>query len=467
MDKNITKKIWSIFLVFAMIFGLGTGFVSNQTIANASQTGVTYTTHVQKKCWMSWVQDGAMSGTSGQSLRLEAFKLKLKNAEYEGDIEYRAFFHSYGWLSWKKNGELAGTSGEGKRMESIQIRLTGEIAQRYDIYYRVHAQSYGWLGWAKNGERAGTSDYAKRLEAIEVELMPKDVYVQNYGVKSYIYPRIQYRTHVQKIGWQNYVKEGETSGTSGQAKRLEGINIALTHQQYTGDITYRTHVQTYGWQGWKSNGAMSGTSGQAKRLEAIEIKLTGEMEKHYDIYYRVHAQKFGWMGWAKNGESAGTAGYGYRLEAIQIQLVDKGDYAPGSTINAFDDGSIYNRIPNGAYVKEVIRLVNIERQRYGLSAVSTTEQLSKAADVRAHEIINTFAHTRPDGSDCFTILSQYGIFYMAAGENIAWGYRSPQAVVDGWMNSPGHRANILNEDFHRMGVGVVPSQWTWVQVFTD
>ena len=56
---------------------------------------------------------------------------------------------------------------------------------------------------------------------------------------------------------------------------------------------------------------------------------------------------------------------------------------------------------------------------------------------------------------------------MAAGENIAWGYRSPQAVVDGWMNSPGHRANILNEDFHQMGVGVVPGQWTWVQIFTD
>ena len=79
----------------------------------------------------------------------------------------------------------------------------------------------------------------------------------------------------------------------------------------------------------------SGTSGQSKRLEAIRIKLTDELAENYDIYYRVHAQSFGWLGWAKNGESAGTEGYSYRLEAIQIQLVKKGGSAPGSTSNCF------------------------------------------------------------------------------------------------------------------------------------
>ena len=80
---------------------------------------------------------------------------------------------------------------------------------------------------------------------------------------------------------------------------------------------------------------MSGTSGQAKRLEAIQIKLTDKMAENYDIYYRVHAQTFGWMGWAKNGDPAGTSGYAKRLEAIQIQLVNKGGAAPGSTENAY------------------------------------------------------------------------------------------------------------------------------------
>ena len=73
---------------------------------------------------------------------------------------------------------------------------------------------------------------------------------------------------------------------------------------------------------------MSGTSGEAKRLEAIQIRLYGEMAEHFDVYYRVHAQSFGWLGWAKNGEESGTAGLAKRLEGIQIVLVPKGGTAP-------------------------------------------------------------------------------------------------------------------------------------------
>ena len=94
----------------------------------------------------------------------------------------------------------------------------------------------------------------------------------------------------------------------------------------SGSIQYRTHVQNIGWQGWKKDGEMSGTSGKSLRLEAIQIKLTGDISRYYDVCYRVHAQNFGWMNWACNGESAGTAGYSYRLEAIQIKLVPKGSF---------------------------------------------------------------------------------------------------------------------------------------------
>ena len=68
---------------------------------------------------------------------------------------------------------------------------------------------------------------------------------------------------------------------------------------------------------------LSGTVGQSKRLEAIQIKLTGDLEQKYDVYYRVHCQTFGWLDWAKNGEVAGTSGYAKRIESIQIQLVQK------------------------------------------------------------------------------------------------------------------------------------------------
>jgi uncharacterized protein YjdB len=148
-------------------------------------------------------------------------------------------------------------------------------------------------------------------------------------------PHVSYRTHVQRVGWQGWRKDGKTSGTSGRSLRLEAINIKLTSKPVSGSIKYRTHVQTYGWQSWRTDGAISGTSGEAKRLEAIQIKLAGKMAKRYDVWYRVHAQGFGWMGWAKNGASAGTAGYAYRLEAIQIKLVKKGGAAPGPTKSAF------------------------------------------------------------------------------------------------------------------------------------
>ena len=106
----------------------------------------------------------------------------------------------------------------------------------------------------------------------------------------------------------------------------------MTH---TGSIEYATHIQDIGWQNWKANGDLSGTTGQNKRLEAIKIRLTGEIADYYDVYYRVHAQEFGWLDWAKNGQEAGTAGYSYRLEAIQIQLVEKGLSAPGSAETPF------------------------------------------------------------------------------------------------------------------------------------
>ena len=118
-----------------------------------------------------------------------------------------------------------------------------------------------------------------------------------------------------------------------QSKRLEAIRINITNN--IEGIQYRSHIQDIGWQSWQSNGAISGTVGQSKRLEAIQIRLTGEMANKYDIYYRAHVEDYGWLGWAKNGASAGTEGLLKRLEAIQIVLVEKGGKAPGSTENSF------------------------------------------------------------------------------------------------------------------------------------
>lgn len=116
----------------------------------------------------------------------------------------------------------------------------------------------------------------------------------------------------------------------------------------------------------------------------------------------------------------------------------------------------------------VASLVHAARQDAGLSELELDADLCAAAQARAQEIAQSFSHTRPDGSSCFTILEEFGISYRAAGENIAMGQRTPEEVMDGWMNSSGHRANILNGTFTSIGVGYYvdgAGAAHWVQIF--
>lgn len=313
------------------------GKVDNCVVTVSALTPtVMYTTHVQNIGWQNYVSDSAVSGTTGSGLRLEAIKMYVANSSYSGGISYKCHVQNIGWQDYVSDNGVSGTSGYGYRLEAIQIELYGDLSNHYDVYYRVHAQNVGWLDWASNGKPAGTAGYSYRLEAIQIILVKKGEAAPGSTSIPYKHHTLSYSTHVQDIGWQSAVRDAETSGTSGLAKRLEGITISLTDQDYSGSIQYRTHIQNVGWETeWKSDGAMSGTSGRSLRLEGIQIKLTGEMSEHYDVYYRVHAEDFGWLDWASNGQSAGTAGYSYRLEAIQIVLVPKGGAAPGSTTRCF------------------------------------------------------------------------------------------------------------------------------------
>ncbi len=136
-------------------------------------------------------------------------------------------------------------------------------------------------------------------------------------------PSIAYQAHVEDIGWMTAVKDGVTAGTTGKAKRLEGLKIVLKDDKGNSMIKYRAHVEDIGWQGWKTSGQEAGTDHQSKRMEAIQIELTGTYASKYDIYYRAHVANFGWLGWAKNGEMAGSQKISLQMEAIQIKLVQK------------------------------------------------------------------------------------------------------------------------------------------------
>ena len=305
-----------------------TGKEFTATATKSTKMSVSYIVHGQDYGWEEdWKKDGQTSGTEGQCKRLEAIQIKLPGG-VSGSIEYRTHIQDIGWeKNWSKNGAVSGTEGQCKRLEAIQIRLTGEVAENYDVYYSVHAENFGWLGWAKNGEEAGTAGYGYRLEAIRIQLVTKgDKAPELVGtIKEAMKARlVGYQTHVQDYGTQAYVYDGAMAGTEGECKRMESIRMKLP-SSVNSSIQYRSHVQDIGWEkNWASNGSLSGTTGQCKRLEAIQIKLSGDVAKNYDVYYRVHAQDYGWLAWAKNGESSGTEGYAKRLEAIEVRLVPKG-----------------------------------------------------------------------------------------------------------------------------------------------
>lgn len=124
---------------------------------------------------------------------------------------------------------------------------------------------------------------------------------------------------------------------------------------------------------------------------------------------------------------------------------------------------------DGSFTSEVLRLVNIERANANLAPLGTSNALNQAAQVRANELIQLFAHERPDGRSIWTVLDECGISRRTSGENIAVGQTTPAQVVEGWMNSPGHRANILNANFTQLGVGYAKTntgyKHHWAQMF--
>lgn len=120
-----------------------------------------------------------------------------------------------------------------------------------------------------------------------------------------------------------------------------------------------------------------------------------------------------------------------------------------------------------SYESEVIRLVNEVRRENGLKALTANWELSRVARYKSQDMLDKgyFSHTSPTYGTPFQMIKAFGLSFRTAGENIARGYPTPQAVVNGWMNSSGHRANILNASYTQIGVGYVAQGNYWTQMF--
>ena len=219
----------------------------------------------------------------------------------------KSYVDEYGYLT-------LGTVGEGKRLESITINFTNPTNLSGTLQYRVHVQDIGWMDWVDAGNPAGTTGQGKRIEAIEMRLT--DELAEYYTV--------EYCVHIQDYGYaQGWVHDGALAGTTGESKRIEEITVGIQSigcEEYT-SVKYRVHVQDFGWESeYAYDGEMSGTSGQAKRLEGIEICLEG-LEYSGGIKYKTHVQNIGWESkWSYDGEMSGTQGQALRLEGIMIEL---------------------------------------------------------------------------------------------------------------------------------------------------
>lgn len=291
-------------------------------------------------------------GTTGEGKRLEGLTLQLGGDLSQLGISYGAHIQDIGWQEDRSNGSFAGTTGQSKRIEALHIALGDSSV--YSIWYRAHVQGYGWLGWAKDGENAGTVGLSKRMEAIELVILPKGQTPPEYdpSVDSVKTSILEYSSHISQIGTVSGVADNLcvdiVLGTTGQSKHLEGFRLGISDsaESVGGSIEYRAHVQDIGWQDWQANSSFAGTSGKAKSIQAVEFKLDGEIAQKYDIFYRAHVSNIGWLDWTKNGESAaGSVGCSIPIEAVEVAIAPKGSAdAPSVGATPLLDSSLFPSI---------------------------------------------------------------------------------------------------------------------------
>ncbi|SFR81910.1 CAP domain-containing protein [Anaeromicropila populeti] len=261
---------------------------------------------------------------------------------------------------------------------------------------------------------------------------------RTYYYKVRAYKTINGKTITSKYSAIKAAGKSMSKTTSITAKNSGSVNT-ITWSKVSNASLYNVYRSTSKTGGYRFIGASKTTAYKDSKISA-----------NTTYYYRMRGYR----------KSAGVKYYGLYSNVVSVTT--------GSTSSSPVSGNTSDNEAE-SYAKEVLDLVNKERTSRGLSELTTTTSLRDAANKRAVEIEQSFSHTRPNGTSPFTALEEYGVSYQAAGENIAYGQRTPAEVVEAWMNSEGHRKNILSESFGKMGVGYYKKNNTiyWVQLFTN
>ena len=305
-----------------------------------SGASIKYQVHAQDYGWMDWKKDGEIAGTVGEAKRIEAIKIELESLDGYS-VVYRTHVQDIGWTDWVNNGEISGTVGKEKRVEAIEIKIIKNPKIELNCTYNEDKNivtavitsnkalsNINDSSWSLSNDKLSfTKEYKEngyyKVIVNDIDGVKTEVDINVTQIQEPI-SMVKYSSHIETNGWEkNFSKvDGETSGTTGENKRLEAIQIALGNSEEISEgasIKYQVHVQDYGWMNWVQNGEVAGTIGEEKRIEAIKIKLEGM--DGYSVIYRTHVQDIGWTDWVNNEEISGTVGEQKKIEAIEIKVV--------------------------------------------------------------------------------------------------------------------------------------------------
>ena len=184
--KKLVKRSSALLFVIVMVMSMMV-VPASAFVREYGHPNITFSAHVQNYGWMNEVGNGGVVGTTGQSLRMESLKVRVKSgyANLSGWVCLQSHVQNIGWTGVSRNSVgicgadgkdvTTGTEGQSLRMEAVRIWLEGDIRNAFSVRYRAHVQNYGWMGWVSDGATAGTTGQSLRIEAIEIQLVEKGI----------------------------------------------------------------------------------------------------------------------------------------------------------------------------------------------------------------------------------------------------------------------------------------------------
>ena len=258
-----------------------------------------YEANSQSVGWLPKVDNGQIGGTVNSALVLYGLNYVLSGTTVAGGLSANGHVSNIGWMGYK-SGSI-GAVGSGKPLEAFQMRLTGDLANKYDVSYRAHVRNVGWQPWVTNGATAGTTGQAAPIEAVMIRLLAKNPPNPTPGPSTSVSP-------------------SPSPSVSKSASPSPSASVSPT----AAGTAYSAHVATIGWMPTVTNDAVAGTTGRALAMEALMLKITNPGYSG-GISYRGHVSSIGWQPWVTESSMIGTTGKALKLEAMQITLT--GDLA--------------------------------------------------------------------------------------------------------------------------------------------